>query len=169
LVKTCLRSAESTRWNDRCAPTWSGNSMLILLSYAIFNIASSKILPDPDLIPHSSPSTPFTHQSSSNASSSSSSAMPFLAPRIPMPKDAPVIPGPSIPAYASSCSQNQPLDQGSATGPNLAVESAPCALSVSGGTSACIHQIWSRLLQVGLQYSSSQRGNSRPKCIRTIS
>jgi len=86
LVKTCLRSAESTRWNDRCAPTWSGNSTSILLRYTIFNITSSKISPDQDLISHSPPSTPFTHQSSSNANSSSSSTMPFLAPHVLIPR-----------------------------------------------------------------------------------
>jgi hypothetical protein len=48
------------------------------------------------------------------------------------------------------CSRNQPLNQGSTTGSNPAVEPVPCTLSASGGTSGCIRQILSRLLQVGL-------------------
>jgi len=40
-----LRPTESTRWNDRCAPTWSGSSTSILLCYATFNIASGPYPP----------------------------------------------------------------------------------------------------------------------------
>jgi hypothetical protein len=41
---------------------------------------------------------PFTHQSTGNINSS----MPAFAPRVPLPKDAPVIPSPSVPPYHSS-------------------------------------------------------------------
>ena len=46
-----------------------------------------------------------------------------------------------------SCPQNQPLDQGNTTG---AVEPAPWTLSAYGRTSACMRQILSKRLQVGL-------------------
>ena len=53
------------------------------------------VLPQPALVL-------FMHQSSSSATSGSGSAMPLLAPCVPMPKDALVIPSPSIPTYPSS-------------------------------------------------------------------
>ena len=49
--KACLRSARSTRWSERCAPTWIGSSTSTSLCSAIFNIAFSKIFPNPNLIP----------------------------------------------------------------------------------------------------------------------
>jgi hypothetical protein len=48
------------------------------------------------VLPQPAPA-PFTHQSASNSSS-----IPSFTPRVPMPKDAPVVPSPSIPTYPSS-------------------------------------------------------------------
>jgi len=50
----------------------------------------------PMVLPQPAPA-PFTHQSSSNVNSSSGSAISAFTPRVPLPKDAPVIPSPSIP------------------------------------------------------------------------
>ena len=49
LAKACLHSRRSTRWNVRCAPTWSGSSMSIPPHCVIFQIAFSKISLDPVL------------------------------------------------------------------------------------------------------------------------
>lgn len=49
----------------------------------------------PTVLPQPAPA-PFGHQSSANAS------MPAFATRVALPKDAPVIPSPSIPVYRSS-------------------------------------------------------------------
>ena len=57
-------------------------------------------LPQPALVP-------FIHQSLSSATSGSRSAMPSLAPHVPMPKDAPVIPSLSIPTCTSLPSDTQ--------------------------------------------------------------
>jgi len=45
LARECSRFGRSTRWSGRCAPTWSGNSMLILPRCGIFKIVYSAILP----------------------------------------------------------------------------------------------------------------------------
>jgi len=59
----------------------------------------------PTVLPQPAPA-PFTHQSSTgNINSSTGTSIPAFAPRVPLPKDAPVIPSPSIRTYPSS-----PLD-----------------------------------------------------------
>ncbi|KAI0281905.1 hypothetical protein BC826DRAFT_1137567, partial [Russula brevipes] len=50
-VRACSHSGRSTRWNERCAPTWSGSSMSTHRHCATFNLVSSKISPDLDLDP----------------------------------------------------------------------------------------------------------------------
>jgi len=47
LANASSHSRRSTRWNERCAPTWSGSSTLIPHLCAIFNIAFSKLSPCP--------------------------------------------------------------------------------------------------------------------------
>jgi len=39
----CLHSRRSSRWNERCTPTWSGSSMSSPRRCAIFDIAFSQI------------------------------------------------------------------------------------------------------------------------------
>ncbi|KAI0285233.1 hypothetical protein BC826DRAFT_918884 [Russula brevipes] len=53
------------------------------------------------VLPQPAPA-PFTHQSASNVNSNTGSSIPAFAPRASLPKDGPVIPSPSIPAYPSS-------------------------------------------------------------------
>ena len=43
-IRVCSPFGRSIRWSGRCAPTWSGRS--ILRHYGIFNLASSLISPD---------------------------------------------------------------------------------------------------------------------------
>ena len=104
----------------------------------------------PMVLPQPAPA-PFMHQSSSSATSGSRSAMPLLAPRVPMPKDASVIPSPSIPVCASSPPDTQAAHS-ALTSPVSSVSSQtpPDARRVLSGNPS-----WSLILVRFCRHSSS--------------
>ena len=75
----------------------------------------------PMVLPQLAP-VPFMHQSSSSATSGSRSAMPLLAPHIPMPKDAPVILSLLIP-ICTSLPPNTQATHSASTSPASSVSS----------------------------------------------
>jgi hypothetical protein len=71
------------------------------------------------VLPQPAPA-PFTHQSTSHLNSSSTS-IPSFAPRVPLPKDAPVVPSPSIPTYPSSPPDTPEVSHSASTSPASSV------------------------------------------------
>ncbi|KAI9508822.1 hypothetical protein F5148DRAFT_979263 [Russula earlei] len=69
----------------------------------------------PVVLPQPAPA-PFTHQSASNVNSTGST-IPSFTPRVPLPKDAPVIPSPSIPTYPSSPPDTPDASHSASTSP----------------------------------------------------
>ena len=45
MARVCSRFGRSTRWNGKCAPTWSGSSTSTLRRYATFKLEFSMISP----------------------------------------------------------------------------------------------------------------------------
>jgi len=71
------------------------------------------------VLPQPAPA-PFTHQSASNVNSTSTS-IPSFASRVHVPKDAPVIPSPSIPTYPSSPPDTPEVSHSASTSPASSV------------------------------------------------
>ena len=104
----------------------------------------------PMVLPQPAP-VPFMHQSSSSATSGSRSAMLLLAPCVPMPKDALIIPSPSISVCTSLPPNTQAAHLALTSSTSLVLSQMPpnAQCMLSGNPS------WSLILVCFCRHSSS--------------